>query len=153
MLNGGFQAGEGLFTLVARLLQLALLGALFVHQGLLLALFLFQHRFLHRHVFAGFLQLGDGFLARLVQIAKVGLQALITLPLFAAEDHLDAGMRPLTKRGVELRGKVTLLRGALTLQLGQRGVHFVDLLIQLVQRFLGFAQLARGGGDGLLLRF
>jgi hypothetical protein len=62
-------------------------------------------------------------------------------------------MRPLTKRGIELRGKVTLLRGALTLQLRQRGVHFVDLLIQLVQRFLGFAQLARGGGDGLLLRF
>jgi hypothetical protein len=57
-------------------------------------------------------------------------------------------MRPLTKRGIE-RGKVTLLRGALTLQLSQRGVHFVDLLIQLVQRFLGFAQLARGGGDGL----
>jgi hypothetical protein len=38
LLNGGFQAGEGLFTLVARLFQLALLGALFVNQGLLLAL-------------------------------------------------------------------------------------------------------------------
>ena len=129
MLNRGFKAGEGFFTLVARLLQLTLLGALLVHQGLLLALFLFQHGFLHRHVFASLLELGDGFLTRLVQIAKVGLQTLITLPLFAAEDHLDAGVRPLTKRGIELGGKVALLRGALTLQLRERGVHFVDLLI------------------------
>ena len=67
MLNRGFKAGEGFFTLVARLLQLALLGALLVHQGLLLALFLFQHGFLHRHVFASLLELGDGFLTRLIQ--------------------------------------------------------------------------------------
>jgi hypothetical protein len=53
-------------------------------------------------------------------------------------------MRPLAERGIKLRGKVTLLRRALTLQLGERGVHLVDLLIQLVQGFLRFAQL-RGG--------
>lgn len=84
---------------------------------------------MHRYVFAGLLKLGNGFLARLVQIAEIGLHALVTLPLFAAKDHLDAGMRPLTKRGIELRGKITLLRGALTLQLRKGGVHFIDLLI------------------------
>ena len=39
-LNGGFEAGERLFTLVARLLKLGLLRFLLVNQRLLLALFL-----------------------------------------------------------------------------------------------------------------
>jgi hypothetical protein len=62
-------------------------------------------------------------------------------------------MRPLAERGIKLRGEVTLLRRALTLQLGESGVHLVNLLIQLVQVVLGFAQFAGGGGDGLFLRF
>jgi hypothetical protein len=62
-------------------------------------------------------------------------------------------MRPLAERGIKLRGEVTLLRRALALQLGESGVHLVDLLIQLVQVVLGFAQFAGGGGDGLFLRF
>jgi hypothetical protein len=41
-------------------------------------------------------------------------------------------MRPLAERGIKLRGEVTLLRRALTLQLRER-VHLVNLLIQLVQ--------------------
>jgi hypothetical protein len=42
LLNGGLQAGKGFLTLVARLLQLRLLGLLIVEQRLLLALLLFQ---------------------------------------------------------------------------------------------------------------
>ncbi|GKQ00018.1 hypothetical protein NUKP74_37200 [Klebsiella quasipneumoniae] len=62
-------------------------------------------------------------------------------------------MRPLAERGVKLRGEVTLLRRALALQLGERGVHFVNLLIELVQVVLGFAQFAGRGGDRFFLRF
>ncbi|GJK18519.1 hypothetical protein TUM17554_13340 [Klebsiella pneumoniae] len=62
-------------------------------------------------------------------------------------------MRPLAERGVKLRGEVTLLRRALALQLRERGVHFVNLLIELVQVVLGFAQFAGRGGDRFFLRF
>jgi hypothetical protein len=59
----------------------------------------------------------------------------------------------LAERGVELSGKIALLGGALRFQLRNRGVHFVDLLIELRQCGLRFAKLTRGGGDGLILRF
>lgn len=101
--------------------------------------------------FTRLLQLRDGLLAGLVEIAVVGLDTLVALAFFAAEDHLHAGVRPLTKRGVQLGGEVALLRGALTLQFGDRGVHLVNLLVQLGQGGLGFAQLAGGGGDGFFL--
>ena len=153
LLNGGFQAGKGLFPFVTRLLQLRLLSFLLVDQRLLLALLLFEHRLLHRHLFARFLQFRDGFLTGLVEIAEVDLHPLIALALFTAQHHLDAGMRPLAERGVKLRGEVTLLRRALALQLRERGVHFVNLLIELVQVVLGFAQFAGRGGDRFFLRF
>lgn len=62
-------------------------------------------------------------------------------------------MRPLAERGVKLRGEVTFLRRALTLQLRERSVHLVNLLIELVQAVLGFTQFAGRGGDRLFLRF
>ncbi|STU54973.1 Uncharacterised protein [Klebsiella pneumoniae subsp. ozaenae] len=62
-------------------------------------------------------------------------------------------MRPLAESGIELRGEVPLLRRALALQLRESGVHLVNLLIELVQAILGFAQFAGRGGDRLFLRF
>lgn len=59
----------------------------------------------------------------------------------------------LTERGIELRGEITLLRRALALQLCERGVHLVNLLIELVQGITGFAEFAGCGGDRLFLRF
>ncbi len=60
---------------------------------------------------------------------------------------------PPAESGIELRGEVPLLRRALALQLRESGVHLVNLLIELVQAILGFAQFAGRGGDRLFLRF
>ena len=73
LLNGGFQPGNRFLALVTRRFEFGLLGLLLVQQRLLFALFLFQLGFLRRHVFAGLLELGDGFLPRLVQVAEIGL--------------------------------------------------------------------------------
>lgn len=62
-------------------------------------------------LFASLLQFGDSLLARLVQIAEVGLQALPTLALFSAKNKLNAGVFALAESGVQLRGEITLLAG------------------------------------------
>ena len=103
------------------------------------------------NLFARLLQLRDRLLTRLVQIAKVGLQALAALALFAAEDELEPGMFTLAECGIKLCGKVALLRIALALQFSNRRVHLVDLLIQLGKGVLRFTEFTRGSGDGLFL--
>ncbi|VDY36666.1 Uncharacterised protein [Salmonella enterica subsp. enterica serovar Daytona] len=84
----------------------------------MLALLLFQLGFLRGDLFASLFQFGDSLLARLVQIAEVGLQALPTLAFFSAKNKLNAGVFALAESGVQLCGEITLLAGFLLLQFG-----------------------------------
>ena len=122
-----------------------LLGFLLIQQRLLLALFLFQLCFLRGDLFTGLLQLPDGLLPRLVQIAEVSLQALPTLALFATQNQLDAGMLALTKGGIKLRGEVSFLCGFLLLKLRNGRIHCVYLFVELGEGVLGFTQRPGGG--------
>ncbi|CEV25562.1 Uncharacterised protein [Salmonella enterica subsp. enterica serovar Typhi] len=118
LLNRRLQSGKRFLTFITRLFQLRLLSALFIQQRLLLALLLFQLGFLRGDLFASLFQFGDSLLARLVQIAEVGLQALPTLALFSAKNKLNAGVFALAESGVQLRSEITLLAGFLLLQFG-----------------------------------
>ena len=124
---------------ISRLLQFRLLSTLFVQQRLLFALLIFQLGFLRIDLFTGLLQLCDSLLARLVQIAEIGLQALPALSLFTAEDELNTSMFTLAKRSIQLSCQTALLRCPLLFQLRECGIHLSDLRIQLCQGVLRFA--------------
>ena len=133
--------------------ELRLLCFLFVHQRLLLTLLLFQLRFLRGNLFARLLELRDGLLPGLVEIAEVGLQTLPALGFCPAENQLNPSMLTLAERGIQLGGQIMLLCRLLFFQFGDRCVHGIDLLIELGEGVLRFAQLTCGCGDGDFLLF
>ena len=62
-------------------------------------------------------------------------------------------MLTLAKCGVQLRGETAFLSSFLLFQFGNRGVHLINLFIQLIERILRFAQFTSGFGDRLFLLF